>query len=135
IRPALSRRALAIARKAEISLKECNRLDVGGFLTFRLRAYQDELRDMIEYAVEEHISNEHYKEFIALLKYFVHCQTEKIPEVHLIHIRGNDWLIRDHHHRPIELTQSNEVVVETVDRELNYEDRLLSTLIAVSPRL
>jgi putative sporulation protein YtxC len=129
----LSRRLDGIARKAEVVLAEYEHLDIDGFITFRLQGYKAELEDAVAYAVEEYVSNKHYKEFISLLQYFVHVQAIKISEVHLVHEGGNRYQILDQHMRQIAFAEENEVVVETVDRDLNYEDRILSTLISTSP--
>jgi len=130
----LPSRKTDIARRAETYLSQHVYLDLEGFLRFRLTSYRADLKDTVDYAVDEFISNRQYQEFISLLKYFVYFQDAKIPEVHLIHYGGNKYAMLDHRLKPIELSRTEEVVVETIDRELNYEDMIVSTLISASPK-
>lgn len=131
--PLQSTRKSEIARKVYVYLAEHQRMDVQGFLQFRLPAYRSDLKETVDYAMDEYVSNRQYQEFISLLKYFVYFQEAKIPEVHLIHCGGNKYMMLDHRLRPIELSRSEEMVIETIDKELNYEDMIVSTLISASP--
>ena len=54
-------------------------------MTFRLQSYEQELREMAEYAVDEFMLDQQYEEFVSLLKYFVYFQEPKMPLVHVIH--------------------------------------------------
>jgi len=127
-------RIAEVTRKSQDYLSGNSYIHVEGFMRFRLSGYRSELKDTLDYAVDEFLSNKQYQEFIGLLKYFVYFQDAKLPEVHLVHHGGNKYVILDHRLNPITLTQSEEVVVETIDRELNYEDMVVSTLISASPQ-
>lgn len=131
--PLYSTRKTEIAHSVSAYLSEHHCMDVQGFLQFRLPAYRSDLKETVDYAADEFISNRQYQEFISLLKYFVYFQESKIPEVHLIHCGGNKYMMLDHRLKPIELSRSEEVVIETIDKELNYEDMIVSTLISASP--
>ncbi|GCL72945.1 putative sporulation protein YtxC [Paenibacillus naphthalenovorans] len=109
--------------------------DLNGFLRFRLHAYKDELRDVVEYAIDEFVMDRQYQEFISLLQYFVYIQEAKIPFVHLIHKGGSDFLLLNEQMESMETPEMDAVVtVEMLEREINFEDMIISTLITVSPQ-
>jgi len=105
-----------------------------GVVRFRLHAYMDDLRDIVEYAVDEFIMDKQYQDFIALLKYFVYVQEAKIPVAHLIHKGNYEFLLLNEELRSIETKQVEGLVLEMVDQDLNYEDMIVSTLLTVSPQ-
>ena len=94
----------------------------------------DDLQDIVDNAYNEFVLNEQYQEFIALLKYFVYFQDTKIPEVHLIHQGNNKFQLLDGNLKQLDISESRDVIVETIDRELNYEDMVVSALISASPK-
>lgn len=122
-----------LANQFATYLKEHDMLNVEGFVQFRLPAYKENLRNVVEYAVEQFIMDQQYEEFISLLQYFVYVQDRKAKEVHIIHKDGNDFLILDEHHRPIEKEKTDDFVIEMIDKDLNYEDMIISALISISP--
>ncbi|CAG7632939.1 putative sporulation protein YtxC [Paenibacillus allorhizosphaerae] len=130
-----------LRRKAKISaelaeyLKEHTDLNLEGYLRFRLHAYIDELRDVAEYAVDEFVMDRQYQEFISLLQYFVYIQEARIPFVHLIHKGGNDFLLLNDRMEQINTDDPEAVVtVEMLEKDMNFEDMIVSTLISVSPQ-
>lgn len=127
-------RRIMIYNKLCMYLKTNSLLEVEGFVHFRLKKYMSNLQDIVEDAFNEFLLNEQYQEFIALLKYFVYFQDAKIPEVHLIHRGNNKFQLFDGNLQPLDLSDAQDVIVETVDRELNYEDMVVSALISVSPK-
>lgn len=127
-------RRTMISNQLCIYLQTNSLLDVEGFVHFRLKKYMSDLQDMVEDALNEFVLNEQYQEFIALLKYFVYFQDAKIPEVHLIHQGNNKFQLLDGDLQQLDLSNAKDVVVETVDRELNYEDMVVSALISASPK-
>jgi putative sporulation protein YtxC len=129
-------------RKSKIStaffhlLKENKDLNIDGFIKFRLIDYMEELREVVEYAVDEFLLDRQYKEFISLLQYFVYIQEAKIPFVHLIHKGGNEFMLLDDKMEPIDTSESNTTLtMELLEKDINFEDVIVSTLISVSPQL
>lgn len=127
-------RKAGVARKLSGYLREHAYLDLNGFYRFRLADYHSCLSEAVEYALEEFVADRQYREFISLLKYFVYFQDIKIPKANLIHCGDNRYAMLDHRMQPLEWCGTEEVTVEKVDRELNYEDMIVSTLISASPR-
>jgi putative sporulation protein YtxC len=109
-------------------------MNVDGFLQFRLVKYREELRDIIEYARDEFMMDQQYKEFIALLKYFVYIQDSKIPEAHLIHKGGHEFILLNGQLKPIDTDQLDTTFkVEFLDKDYSFEDLIVSTLITIAP--
>lgn len=116
-------------------LEEHTELNLEGFLRFRIQAYRDELRDVVEYAIDEFVMDRQYQEFISLLQYFVYIQEAKIPFVHLIHKGGSDFMLLNERMEIMDTHETDAVVtVEMLEKEMNFEDMIISTLISVSPQ-
>jgi putative sporulation protein YtxC len=133
-------RAARLKRKAKMAeqfrayLEENTYLNINGFVRFRLHDYIEELHEVVEYAIDEYLMEKQYQEFISLLKYFVYIQDAKIPAAHLMHKGENDFELLNERLEPIETKQMDGFVVEMVDKEISYEDMIVSTLITVSPQ-
>ncbi|MDR5568243.1 putative sporulation protein YtxC [Paenibacillus larvae] len=128
------RRQQKLADAVETYLQENRRLHVEGFMRFRLNDYMNDLREVVEYAFEEYRMEQQYQEFIALLKYFVYIQETKIQAVHLIHKGGHEFTILDEQLKPIHTgTTETSITLEMIEKDMNFEDMIVSTLITVSP--
>lgn len=68
------------------------------------------------------------------MQYFVYIQEAKIPIVHLIHKGGHEFVILNDR---MELIDANEFdatfKMEMLEKDINFEDMIVSTLITVSP--
>lgn len=127
-------RQAGIIRRVAAWLREQPNLDVHGFYRFRLPDYRMDVAEAVDAALEEFAADRQYREFIALLKAFVYFQEVKIPIANVIHCGDNRYAMLDHRMQPLEQCGSQEVTVEEVDRAVNYEDMIVSTLISASPR-
>lgn len=128
------RRKKKIAEEFKKYLSENTYINLDGFIRFRLQQYTEELRELVEYALEEFQMDKQYQEFISLLKYFVYIQEAKIPVAHLMHMGENEFIILNEQMKPIDTDQAKSVVLEMVDKDINYEDMIVNTLITVSPK-
>lgn len=109
-------------------------VNIDGFISFRLQNYGVELREIIEYAVDEFLVDRQYEEFVGLLKYFVYFQEPQIPLVHVVHKGGQELLLFDGKMNPLEAKTNEGVFVERIDQQdMEMEDAVVSTLISVSP--
>lgn len=129
------RREQLIAMELDDFLKEHPTVNIQGLLQFRLQSYLEELREVLEYAMDEYLMDKQYQEFISLLKYFVFIQETKIPEAHLMHKGGNEFVILNEQMKPITADDIDETLsVEWLDSDFNFEDLIVSTLITVAPQ-
>ncbi|MBO2943524.1 putative sporulation protein YtxC [Paenibacillus sp. F411] len=127
------RRRQKLDRTIRQCLAESAELNLDGLLAFRLRDYEQELRELAEYAVDEYMLDQQYEEFISLLKYFVYFQEPLTPLVHVIHRGGEDLLLLDGSLKPIEAGKQEGLVMERLDQEMEVEDMVVSTLISAAP--
>jgi len=127
------RRLSKLAGAIEAYLGEATFLHAEGFLRFRAGSYVEELRDSVAYAVDEWMMEKQYQEFISLLKYFVYIQEAKIPAAHVVHHGNHDFTLLNERMVPIDTKQMDQFVVELIDKDISYEDVIVSTLISVSP--
>ncbi|MNI02985.1 YtxC-like family protein [compost metagenome] len=129
-----SRRRTLIADQVHEHMQENSLLILDGFLRFRIQEYVEELREIVEYAMDEYLMDKQYQEFISLLKYFVYIQEAKIPTAHLIHKGGHEFIIMDDQLEPIDTNAiDSSLKLEVLDKDINFEDMIVSTLISVSP--
>jgi putative sporulation protein YtxC len=130
-----NRRLAKIGTAIADYLREHTLLVLDGFLRFRLQEYIDEMREVVEYAVDEFMMDRQYQEFISLLKYFVYIQEAKIPAAHLVHKGGHEFAILNEQWEPIDTSSlDSSFSFEILDKDINLEDMIVSTLITVSPQ-
>jgi putative sporulation protein YtxC len=130
-----NRRILTISNEIKQFFKKNNDLNVDGFVEFRLKEYKEELREVVEYAVDEFIMDKQYQEFISLLKYFVFIQEAKIPQVHLMHKGGHEFVLFNEQMKPMDMKATEDSFkIEILDQEFNFEDLVVSTLISIAPQ-
>ncbi|TBL70047.1 putative sporulation protein YtxC [Paenibacillus thalictri] len=131
----IPRRIMKLTDALHRYLQEYTDLNVQGFIRFRLPDYIDELREVVEYAIDEYLMDKQYQEFISLLKYFVYIQEAKIPVAHLIHNGGNEFTLLNDELEPIDTEHvEGTVTVEMIEKDINFENMIVSTLITVSPQ-
>lgn len=128
------RRHKKLIKPIEQCLLEYPILNLDGFITFRQKEYVSELREIVEYAVDEFLVDRQYEEFVSLLKYFVYFQEPQIPIVHVVHKSGHELLLFDEDMNPLEKRPEDGLVVERIDQKnMEMEDVVVSTLISVCP--
>lgn len=114
-------------------LQSSSELHLEGFVWFRLKAYEDKLREIVDYAVDEFLLDKQYEEFIGLLQYFVYFQEPLTPLVHLMHRHESEFAILNEQFTPVRVPASGGVIARIADQEIQMEDVIVSTLISLSP--
>lgn len=114
-------------------LDDNNRLVIEGFLRFRLRDYYSELEEVVNQAVENHIMEKEYREFIRLLKYFVEMQEPRVDEVHVIWSSNKNFQILNADGQIINNELLEDFALDILDEGIDQGDLLVSTLITISP--
>ncbi|MBW4840801.1 MAG: putative sporulation protein YtxC [Paenibacillaceae bacterium] len=114
-------------------LQASSDLHLDGFALFRLKTYEDKLREIVDFAVDEYLLDKQYEEFIGLLQYFVYFQEPLTPLVHLMHKHGHEFAILNEQFTPVHVPASGGVVARIADQEMQMEDVIVSTLISLSP--
>ncbi|MCL6460207.1 MAG: putative sporulation protein YtxC, partial [Gorillibacterium sp.] len=123
-----------ISEEIDLCLHQNGYVNLDGLLAFRLEGYRDDLKETVDYAVDEYLLDKQYQEFISLLKYFVYIQKTKVASVHLLHKGDSDFVLLNEQFEPIHPSVAGgEITMETLEKELNFEDIIVSTLITVAP--
>jgi putative sporulation protein YtxC len=107
--------------------------NVDGIIKFRLTRYRQELKETADYAVDEYLMDKQYQEFISLLKYFVLIQQVKVPSVHVLHRGGSEFELLNDNMETLEPVSTEGITYETLEKELNFEDLIVSSLITMAP--
>ncbi len=124
------RRIGKLASRFSAYLAENQRLNLQGFLRFRLIDYRAEVLEAADTAVEERLMERQYQEFMSLLRTMAEWQEIRTSAVHVLHSGGNAFRILDEQMRPLESYSPDLGQKE----ELEEESRVVSRLLAVSPR-
>lgn len=115
-------------------LEENQHLNIEGFVYFRLKDYQQELKGIVDDAVESYLMEKEYREFVRLLKYFLEIQQPKIEMVHLSVDEKGQFQITDNCFTKIDPREWEEFDLEEFNEENDYEDILVSMLVSLAPR-
>lgn len=127
-------------RKEKVMLKIIEYLELHkeiileGFINFRLKEYQDELEGIVNSAVDEFLLEKEYLEFIRLLKYFVDIQEPKISKIKIIFKKNGNFTLLDEYDKPVQHECLDGLMVDLLEKEINYEDLLISALITLAPK-
>ncbi|WP_066640358.1 putative sporulation protein YtxC [Desulfolucanica intricata] len=128
------RKKTRIVNKLLDYLNQNDRINIDGFVKFRLKDYIRELNEAVEKAVDEFLVEREYKEFIQLLKYFVEIQEPRLELVHIIVQPRGVFKLLDDQHKVINSEYLDGFIVDLIDSEINYEDLLISALISIAPK-
>jgi len=125
-----------IYKKVLDYLKINNNIVIDGFIRFRLKEYINELRDATDKAVDNFVLEREYKEFIQLLKYFVKIQEPQADIVNVMVSGSRAFKLFDGEMQPIRNDILGSFLIDMndmMDSEINYEDMLVSALVAIAP--
>lgn len=125
-------RADGIALALAAQLRSEGVVILEGALRFRLGDYMAALEDAVGQAVDDDLLEREYVEFIRLLRCFVAAQPPRTDRVHLV-VEGALVRLFDREGRPMPLDGRPALVLESLEAALNYEDILISALIAAAP--
>lgn len=115
-------------------LDEAHEIIVEGFLNFRLKDYQQALREAIKTAAEDYLLEREYKDFIRLLRYFVEVQEPRLEEAHLIINSDGGFSVVDRQGERV-INQYLEDSFMLNQDGISHEDLLLSALISIAPHI
>lgn len=128
-----------ISRKAKVLhqiieyLRGNSKIHLEGFLRFRLKDYLQELEEHIDRAVEDFFMEKEYYEFIRLLKYFVDIQEAKIDIANVVMGENGKYHLYDKMNRLINNEYLEDLASEMADKDISYDDLLISSLITLAP--
>ncbi|MBE5813030.1 MAG: hypothetical protein E7314_05185 [Clostridiales bacterium] len=115
-------------------LSENSYIDISGIVNFRLIEYKNLLSELIEKVINEFKIQNEYKEFIAMLKFFVDTQKNRIPKLHIIFEKDGEYSILNEHNKNITAECFKDFMNERQGNFLSNEDLLISALISLAPK-
>lgn len=115
-------------------LNKHKELILEGFINFRLKEYHDELKEIVNNAVDDFMLEKEYMEFIRLLKYFVDIQEPRIDKIKIVFKKSGEFVLLDELDKPVKHECLDGLMLDLMDNEINYDDLLLSALITIAPR-
>lgn len=122
-----------VSAKLKEYLSTTDSVMIDGFVNFRLRDYQSELEDLIDKAVSDFMIEKEYKEFIALLKYFVEIQNPKFNVINIVPYSGGYSVYNEIKDNITAVCVQDFIKEEEADK-INSDDLLISVLITIAPR-
>lgn len=114
-------------------IRETDEINIEGFLTFRTKDLEKELKHIIEKIVEDYVIEKEYDEFINLLKYFVNIQESRIDEINIIIYKEGNYVLKDKNGTDITDELFKEFISNNISLEINLDDILISGLITYCP--
>lgn len=115
-------------------LEENNEIVIEGFINFRLRFIIDSIEEAVDRAVEEVVIEKEYNEFIKILQYFIDIQEPKLDIVNVVFKKDNTYLLLDENYNIVKNEILEEIAIELLESNINYDDMLISSLITLAPR-
>lgn len=127
-----------VARKSRIRealsayLKDQDRINLDGFLHFRLRSYWEELEDILYLSIDQFLSEKEYQEFVQLLQHFVQILEPRHDLVHVVLREPDGFALLDEQGHVLQA----DVLTNELKAENGYADQddlLISALLSVAP--
>lgn len=115
-------------------LSENSYMNLSGFIQFRLVEYKKLLIELIEKVINDFKVQNEYKEFIAMLKFFVDTQKKRAPKLHIIFEKDGEYTILNEYNKNITSDCFKDFITEKQEHSLNNEDLLISSLITLAPK-
>ena len=128
-----SSRRLFVAQHLKEYLETHDQVNLEGFVRFRLKEYTSEIEEAVDRAVDGYMMEKEYGEFIRLLRYFVETQAPQADEVNVIVSADGQFWLADAQGQRVKSSHLDELVIEMVDGDIEYEDVLMSNLITMAP--
>ncbi len=114
-------------------LRENGRINIEGFLNFRLRFYWDALENVVNQTADGILWAKEYDDFICLLKYFLESQEPRIKKVHVI-LLNTGFQLYDSDDNIVAGDSLEEYVAGFEEEEIDSGDLLISALVAIAPQ-
>ncbi len=122
-----------IMKRVSDHLKHHSEIVIDGFIRFRLKDFIKELEEGVDRAVDDMLIEKEYNEFIKLLRYFVEIQEPKVEEVHVLIQPNKRYVLLDSSYKIIDNDLLEDLAKEITDRDISYDDLLISSLITIAP--
>lgn len=132
------REVYQVVRKSRIRealsayLQDQNRINLDGFLDFRLRPYWEELEDVLYLSIDQYLNEREYQEFIQLLQHFVGILEPRHDMVHVVLTTNDGFVLLDEQGHVLQA----DVLTNELKAQCGYADQddlLISALLSAAP--
>ena len=123
-----------IVRQLIDYLKKSDTILIEGFINFRLKDYIENLKELIENVLEDYLENKEYKEFLALLKYFVEIQESKTEFILISANKSGELCMIDADGDEVIGKYLCDLDAEYLLSDIDEADAIISILISVAPK-
>lgn len=109
-------------------------IHLGGFVLFRMKNFLDSFDDEIDFAIDEFIEQQRYRDFVKFLKFFVDIQETSFDKINLLIRRNGKHLLLDKNANPIssDLLDHTHCEISTLDNNESY--LVINDLISLAPK-
>ncbi|URZ16943.1 putative sporulation protein YtxC [Clostridium felsineum] len=123
-----------ILEKINECLEEYDEVNITGFVRFRMKFIEANLKIIIDKVIERYMIEKEYDEFVKLLKYFVDMQESKIEIVNIYVLETGEYKLTDVKGEDITDKVMNEFSGAKSKKGINEDDILISGLITACPQ-
>jgi len=109
-------------------------IHLGGFVLFRMKDFLKSFEDEIDFAVDEFIEQQRYRDFVRFLKFFVDIQDCSFEKINLLIHKNGNYLLLDDKGVPIskELLDSTHCEISALENCDSY--LVINDLISLAPK-
>lgn len=115
-------------------ISENSYINLSGFIQFRLIEYKKLLSDLVEKVINDLKIQNEYNEFIAMLKFFVDTQKNRVSKLHIIFEENGEYTILNECNKNITTDCFKDFLNDSQNHSLSNEDLLISSLITLAPK-
>lgn len=108
-------------------------INIDGFIKFRLKFISDYSKQAVEKCIDEYLMKKEYFELINVLKYFSDYDSTEDIIVNIMYNK-NKLQIYDEDMKKINYHLSQEIAQEFDNANLQYDENIISILLAMSPK-
>ncbi len=109
-------------------------IHLGGFVLFRMKNFLDLFDDEIDFAIDEFIEQQRYRDFVKFLRFFVDIQESTFDEINLLIRRNGKHLLLDKNANPIskDLLDHTHCEISTLENDNSY--LVVNDLVSLAPK-
>lgn len=115
-------------------LEDTRKIDIDGYLTFRLNKIRENTSLIIDKLVEKIITKNEYDEFIKLLKYFVSIEESKIDVLNIFINKNGEYKVVDKNGENLINNFKEIVYLDNNENDPSSEDIIISGLVTNCPK-
>ena len=128
-----SQRKSRIWAKLSEYLEGEDRIILEGFITFRLKEYLEDLFDLVDFMVKDHLVNKEYREFLELLRHFMQKQKEHLSMINIHRGEEGRYNLLDEELKPIEADLGIFLKESSEASGLETDDLVISVVVSLAP--